>query len=602
MDTTGPTQEAEPGGVLDWADPSDLPLEEVRDVFVTLSKALRAYQLYDANNPVYKRFVSNLREALQKVWTIREQLQVLVEEDRFTWLGEEVYHNDNRTDSLSFIFYRDGIRDLTLRKGIEEEELERFLDALHRARNARQDGDDLVTILWDLDLHLFNYSAVDLAAEGDYAIGSGEPGVLNGAAILAGELPRRPSPAVEDLPEGAEEGEEGEAEEASEDGEAGAPQNELAGMWREEFNPTLYALDEGERRYLREELRKEESRDLRRDVLHALFDRLEESYWPGRQVEILGVLRTLLPNFLSRGALGSAALVVRELSEMRQRKVFSDDADAVVEKLFDDLSAREAVDEIVRALEDGTVAPEAAELAELFRHLRPVALATLLKGAEETKLDGIQKVLRRAIQGIAQGNRDIVIRLISAPDDSVAAGAIRLAGTLGITEASGALARILDQGSLELKKAVLDTAPAIPSSALAGALQRLLRDKDRELRVGAARVLGKSRYAPAGQELRRIIDEKEFRQADVTEKVAFFESYGLLAGESAVPFLDKILNGRGFLGKREPAELRAGAALGLGKVKTASARDALEAARKEEDPIIRSAVSRALKGDDHGDG
>lgn len=600
METLGPTREPETGNVLDWADPADLPIEEVRDVFVTLSKALRAYQLYDSNNPVYKRFVSNLRDALFRIWGIRDQLQILVEEDRFTWLGEEVYHNDNRTDSLSFIFYRDGVRDLTLMKGIEESELELFLDAMHRAKNARQDGDDLVTILWDLDLQLLSYSAIDLAAEGgEYAIGTGVPGVLNGAAILAGEVGGRSSPQVEDLPEGVEEDDDG-VEEAS--GSSGGAPTELAGMWKDEFNPTLYALDESERRYLKEELRKEEERDLRGDVLSALFDRLEEEYWPGRQEEILGVLRTLLPNFLSRGAFASAAQVVRELSEMQQKRVFSPEAANLVERLFDDLSAREAVDEIVRALEDGTVIPEARELMELFRHLRPVALGSLLKGAEETQLDRIREVLRRAVLGIATGNRDVVIRLITSPDVSIASGAIRLAGSLGITEASGALARILDQGTLELRKVVLETAAEMPSSALAGALQRLLKDSDRELRVGAARVLGKSKYAPAAQELRRILEEKDFRLADVTEKIAFFEAYGLLAGESSVGFLDKILNGKGFLGKREPAELRAGAALGLGKARTASARQALETAKREEDPIVRSAVSRALKGDDHGDG
>jgi HEAT repeat protein len=283
---------------------------------------------------------------------------------------------------------------------------------------------------------------------------------------------------------------------------------------------------------------------------------------------------------------------------MRKKGVFTPKAESQVEQLFDDLSAGEAVDEIVRALEDGTVAPDAEELSALFLHLRPVALAALFRGSEETKLEGVRQVLRRAIRGIAEGNREVVIRLITNPEISVASGAIRLAGKMGISEASGSLAKILDHGSVELRKVVLETAEEMPSSALAGSLQRLLRDSDRELRVGAARVLGKTKYAPAAQELRQILEDKEFRQADVTEKISFFEAYGLLAGESAVGFLDKILNGRGFLGRREPAELRAGAALGLGKARTASALQALETARKEEDPIVRSAVNRALKGGD----
>ena len=122
------------------ADPSDLPIEEVRDVFLTLSKALRAYQLYDPNNPVYKRFLANLGEALDRVWETRDLLQALIEEDRFTWMGEEVYRNETRADSLAFMFYRDGVRGLTFKQGIEEQEIEDLLEVLHRARKPSGGG------------------------------------------------------------------------------------------------------------------------------------------------------------------------------------------------------------------------------------------------------------------------------------------------------------------------------------------------------------------------------------------------------------------------------------------------------------------------------
>jgi hypothetical protein len=42
---------------LDWEDPSSLPVGEVEELFQTLGKALRAFQLYDRNNPVYHRFL-----------------------------------------------------------------------------------------------------------------------------------------------------------------------------------------------------------------------------------------------------------------------------------------------------------------------------------------------------------------------------------------------------------------------------------------------------------------------------------------------------------------------------------------------------------------
>ena len=587
-----PRKTAAPGGTetLDWADPTDLPLEEVRDVFLTLSKALRAYQLYDPNNPVYKRFVQNLREALTRIWPVRDQLQILVEEERFTWMGEEAYKNDNRSESLSFLFYRDGIRDVSLKKGLEEEELEPLLEALHRVKSARQEGDDLVTILWDLDLKLFGYTAADVSGEGVELTEGGEAaGLLDVGGVLNAEL-------GELSPVAQEEGEEGEGEPSS-----GKPASPAGTVKKEDFNPTLYALDEDELRYLKVELAKEHDRDVRTDVLNALFDRLEDKEEGERQEEIIGILRTLLPNFLSRGAVDSAASVIREVQELRGKKtVLAEGAESLAESLVEDLSSKEAVGELVRAVEDGSVPPDATELAELIRYLRPLALATLLKGTEETQDDKVRELLREVTHGIAEKSRDAVIRLLTSPDPAFAAGAVRLAGLLGITEAGGSLARLLEEGTPEVKRAVVETAESMPSAAISGSLQRLLRGKDRELRIAAARVLGKTKYGPAAAELKAILESKDFRLVDVTEKVAFFEAYGMLAGEGAVAFLDKVLNSKGFLGRREPPEVRAGAALGLGKVGTAAARRALEKARND-DPVVKSAVGRALKGESGAD-
>ena len=104
------------------------------------------------------------------------------------------------------------------------------------------------------------------------------------------------------------------------------------------------------------------------------------------------------------------------------------------------------------------------------------------------------------------------------------------------------------------------------------------------------------KYAPAGGEFRAVIEEKGFQDADVTEKVAFFEAYGMLAGDEAVPFLDRLLNGKGLFGRRENAEIRAGAALGLGRIRGPRPAEALNKASRDDDPVVYSAVSRTRWG------
>jgi HEAT repeat protein len=88
---------------------------------------------------------------------------------------------------------------------------------------------------------------------------------------------------------------------------------------------------------------------------------------------------------------------------------------------------------------------------------------------------------------------------------------------------------------------------------------------------------------------------KAVRDADLTEKMAFFEGYGALCGDAGVPQLDNILNGKGFLGRREDADIRACAAVALGRVGTPKAREALQKASTEKDIVVRNAVNKALR-------
>jgi HEAT repeat protein len=63
-----------------------------------------------------------------------------------------------------------------------------------------------------------------------------------------------------------------------------------------------------------------------------------------------------------------------------------------------------------------------------------------------------------------------------------------------------------------------------------------------------------------------------------------------------VGVLDKLLNARGLIGRKEPSEVRAAAALALGRIGSLDARKSLEASSRDDDAVVRSAVNRALRG------
>jgi HEAT repeat protein len=575
-----------PNGVdLDWDDPSTLPIGEVKELFVTLGKALRAQQLYDVNNPVYQRFVSQATNAVAGLWNRMDRLIIAVDEASLTWMGNEVYSSSSRADSLAFLLFKDGIREVTFLEGLEGAELPVLLQVLNRARDLRPEGDDLLTVLWEEDLQYFTYQFIDLLADGVDLPGPAE-GEKTGdfTQVLKQELPG--------------EGDEGEGEEEGEEKGTEAASDGPSKVSTDDFNPTLYSLDPSELAGLQEELKVEMARDLRGDVLAALFDRVEEPRFPERQQEILEIFRVLLPNFLSRGVLSEAGAVLEEVSRLLAAKgALKDEQVAYGERILEEVSSESTLSELIQALEDGTLSPDPAELAAFLKYLNAGALEPLLRGAEEAEDKGIKTIIQNAVMGIAQKYRAAVIRSMESSDPVVAAGACSLAGKMQLSEAAAGVVHLLDHAAPRVRMAAVEAAVDLKASTAVGALQDALGDSDRDVRIAAARGLGTLKYRPSAPFFRSIIERRALRQADISEQIAFFENYGLLQDPDGVKLLDGLLNGRGFLGKKESGEIRACAALGLGKMGTPEAQAALQKAQDERDPVVKSAVNRALRGE-----
>ena len=562
------------------ADPAwdeDLPVAEVKTLFTTMGKALRAYQLYDENNPVRHRFVDSLRGDFRTLWPLTDRLVLKVTEEHFL-LGEtSVYHTENRNDSLAFLFFKDSVREVTFLPGVEEEELLSFLDVLQKARKLVPEGDDLLTVLWEADLQFFLYQYVDLLAEG---VALPEAGPGSSPADLQAVL----AAAAED-------------EEQGRSGEAGAEEEQgPQTVSKDDFNPTLYALDPKEMKVLAAELKKEMERDLRSDVLAALLDRLEEPENRERQSEILNILKALLPSFLSRGQIVAATQVLRELRALEDREGSLDEPRlAECREIVHEISAPEAITELIQALFDGTIRASAAQFGAFLQFLEGRALAPLLRSSETVDHKELQAVLRHAVQGIANLDRGAVVKLLEEDDAVLAAGAVRLAGEMQIAEAGPALVGLLAHADPAVRLAAIEAAISLKASITTNALEQTLDDTERDIRIAAVRALGELEHRPAARVLAEILESKEIRIADISEKVAFFEVFGMVAGDDGVDLLSRLLNRKRFLGKREPSEIRAAAALGLGKVGSQAARDALGRASDDDDAVVRSNVHRAMR-------
>jgi HEAT repeat protein len=233
----------------------------------------------------------------------------------------------------------------------------------------------------------------------------------------------------------------------------------------------------------------------------------------------------------------------------------------------------------------------------MFGILQPRALETILSWIGRSQNPQLKMLLEVAASRLAASSSAELIRLIGSEDEAVVLEAIRRAAALKSPAAVPALGKLLTVGEVELRVAAVTALTEIGSPGAMQMLERALIDEDRDVRIVAVRAIGARNARAALPRLEAAIKGKELRESNLSEKMAFFEAYGLLCGDAGIPLLDGILHAKGFMGgKRDDPEFRACAAMALGKINTPKATDSLNRAKDEKDVIVRNAVSRAIRG------
>ncbi len=364
-----------------------------------------------------------------------------------------------------------------------------------------------------------------------------------------------------------------------------------------DFDGTLYFLDEREIAYLQQEVKREYQQDLRTNVVAGLLDIFEQQHDVKLRDEVLDNVETMLVYLLTAGHFRGVGYLLAEtqLTAGRAAGLSPEQRDRTGATPRSPERTRRAAPQLLQSLDDSPGLPVREELAALFDQLRPAALATVFHWLTRTRSDSLRTLLEEVANRLASMNTAELVRLVQAPEKDVSAEAIRRAGALKAQAAVLALSRIVVEPEVSRRQLAAHALAEIGSPGALQALEKTVEDADRDVRITGARALTSRGYRPVLTRLETIIRGKPIREADLTEKSVFFEAYGTLCGDAGVTHLSEILNGKGFLGRREDPEIRACAALALGRVGTAKSMEALQKAGSDKEIVVRNAVGRALR-------
>lgn len=532
-------------------------------------KALRAFQMYLPNNPIYQRAIQNVRTAFGPIWAATDELALHVGETDLLWEEQSVYHQINKSESVAWNLFKDGMRELTIYKGAEVEEVPRLLATINQARFLPADaGDDLLTLLWALEFESIKYRFVDFFTEGG--------GELPGPSGTAG---------------GTTTAEERRGQVAEE-----VPERTKGVIEFDDVDSTLYFLDEQEITYLAGEVAGEYKRDVRGSALNVLFDLMESQPEGGVRDEVLGVLEQLFPNLLTSRDFRSAAAVLRESKLLKDRATNlrleqTQRLDGFVARL----SEPAIVGQVLQSLDEATGLGLDNDAADVLRELRATALEPLVSWIPNLSSAPLRKMLEDVVDKLAGNNIAEVQRLLRQADSPALPGVVALCGRLHLHQAVPGFTDVISHPDPAVRLAAVQTLSQLGTPGALTLLDRAIDDSDRSVRLAAVRGVGARGYKGALRRIEAVVLGKSSKHIDLTEKMAFFEAYGAIAGTAGLKALSTILLQRGLLKMKEPPETRACAAMALGRIKTAEARDLLQRAAEDKELVVRNAVNRALR-------
>ncbi|HXM37415.1 MAG TPA: HEAT repeat domain-containing protein [Gemmatimonadales bacterium] len=549
-----------------------------------ISKGMRATQLYMPNNPVYQRSVDNVRGAFRQIWQATDDLIFDIGETEMRWEDHPVYSQDQRNESIAWTLYKDGVRSLTFKPGVEDVEIVRFLGVLHKAKNLQADApDDLLTLLWAEDFQFITYTFRELASENAVPI----------------DRDRTVAPPIGGGGGGGGEGEARSSDPATvrRQVEEEAPPKREGLVSVDDFDTTLYFLDDKEIEYLHKEVEREYAQDLRRNVLAMLFDLLELQTYGTVRAELLSILENFIPYLLGAGDFRSVAYILRESKVILQRaRELIPEHRQALEALPTRLSQADALSQLLQSLDEAAGHPTEEELSELFTELRAEALATLMGWLPKLNNERVRDLVKTAAERLAQTHAAEVLKALGSSDPVVQLEIVRLAGRLKLPGAPDGMGALLERGDRELKLAVVEALTTIGTPNAMRLLEKVIEDADRDVRIAAVKFLGQRGHRNAFPQIESAVVGNKLKDADLTEKMTFFEAYGALAGAAGIPVLEKILVAKGgLLARKEDPETRACAAMALGKIRAPAARDVLQKVMQDKEALVRNAVSRALR-------
>jgi HEAT repeat protein len=561
--------------------------EEVEEVFLNARdlmnifvKTVKAFRLYPPENPSLIGFRDLLYRKFQFFLKRYHVFSFKIGEYEFSFNNRVLYESKDLKGSLAFFLYKDGLREFRFQEGLEEWEIQGFLDIIKQGDQVNKLEDDLVTMIWERDFVHISYQATDEYLE--------ETPVIIPENIEQFRKNLRFEPMAHQIdPDYLDE-------------ETGEEINYYEAMTRAASPPSVamnrdvYFLTPEELEGLRKEVETETSPTFLFNVIDILFEIMALEKKPEPYQDAVTVLNKLLDALLTLGEFRKATDLLGRVFIILKTYTLQDWQLKFIQQLAESAGDPQRIERIGKVLERR----EGVRLDEVHGYLKllkPNSLQPLMKVLGDLGNPKARRTVCDAVCEIGKNQIDQILPFLGDRRWYLVRNVVYILGRIGKEETLPSVQKALGHREMRVRREAVQALGFIGGSKAFQLLVKALQDADVRIRCAAALNLGKVGRKSSLPHLLQVIQAKNFTQKEAAEKKAFFDAIGLAGSNDPIPLLGKLLMKKAWLHRKKVDELRQGAASALALIASREAKEVLELGQRSKNAGIRRACQQALR-------
>ena len=541
-------------------------IREAKDILQALIKAKKNIRMYPENNPIYVKTLEDVFIRFKNFLDYRDGFKLYIKQNSISYESEELYYSMEKEDNLALFFFKDGLRELTFKKGLTRNELEEFLKIIAREFDREEIDDDIVTLLWEKDFENIQYVVdeaflVDIDDE-DYE-------------TKAEQQVKEQATDVSDLMR------------AYADGFKEDDTHQMA----------VIPLTERDLQILVRELEKDSSSKIEK-LVTILFELVYQSEKQTDVDATFQFLRNAILFCMRHGDIALVNRIMKRTKDIMEEPSLKESGKNYFRMLSQYLGSDEIAGCLAETL-DSSIEIDAHVYEEFVGFLDKNAIQPLIKYLAELKTIRARKSVIDAL--IILGRKDIQMVAKGLDDQRwyLVRNIIYILRKMADKRATEYLLKTVRHSDIRVRKEGIKALGELGGHDVIQTLRECLDDADAEVRVTAARAFGTIGSEVAKKIILDKISHKMFKEKAFDEKKEFYEVLLRWKDQAVFDFLTTAVRKKTLFGRAKNDENRACAAFCLGLLGRKEALPDLQSLRESGNKLLQDFVHAAIRKLEH---